>query len=225
MSDPTAVYLTRAGENEELRYSLRSLVNLPHDDVLLVGLAPAWYSGPLLRSDQAGDKGRVTTRSMRVVVESRLTTDPFLYFNDDFYILEPGPQVEAYHRGPIDELVARYAEAGFTPDNSRWIRGMIQTSELLKSHGIREPLSYELHVPMLVDKLTMAAALNLGGQKRTVYGNLAGVDGPCIDDVKIDRRPDLVASPFRFLSSSDDTFELVRPLLEERFPDPSPFEG
>lgn len=224
----TAVYLCRAGENEELRYSLRSLVNLPHSDVLLVGGAPPWYAGPRLPVDQSGHKSNVTTRAMRTVVESRRTTDPFTYLNDDFYVLQPGPLPPAYHRGPIDAVLAAYAGIGLPPERSRWLAGMARTRDLLRARGIREPLCYELHVPLVVDKPTMTRALNLGGYKRTVYGNLLG-DGVYLeDDVKL--HPDPVYDPTtipdtgRFLSTADESFHRALPTLRRLFPDPSPLE-
>jgi hypothetical protein len=229
MTDPTAVYLVRSGDNPELRYSLRSLVNLPHSDVLLVGGGPRWYNGPRLRVDQSGHKSRVTTRAMRAVVESRLTTDPFTYLNDDFYVLQPGPLPPAYHRGPIDEVLASYAGVGLTPDRSRWLDGMARTRDLLRRRGIREPLCYELHIPLVVDKRLMTAALNLGGYKRTVYGNLLDEPGEQIaDDVKIHHQPhyDPATLPGigRWLSTVDESLPRVEELLGRLFPTPSVYE-
>ena len=41
-----AVYYVRPGDrNDELRYSLRSLANLPHDRVWIVGHTPPWVTG------------------------------------------------------------------------------------------------------------------------------------------------------------------------------------
>ena len=225
----TAVYLCRSGDNPELRYSLRSLDNLPHSDVLLVGSAPAWYTGPLLRTDQTGHKSRVTTRSMRIVTESRRTTDPFTYLNDDFYVLTPGPLPPNYHRGPIDAVLDAYAGIGLTPDRSRWLDGMARTRDLLRARGIREPLCYELHIPLVVDKQTMTAALNLGGYKRTVYGNLTGGGEYLPDDVKLHHDPayDPAALPDlgRWLSTADDSLHRAQSLLDRLFPTPSVYEG
>lgn len=226
----TAVYLCRAGDNPELRYSLRSLANLPHSDVLLVGGAPAWYTGPRLRTDQTGHKSRVTTRAMRTVVESRLTTDPFTYLNDDFYVLQPGPLPPAYHRGPIDEVLAAYAGLGLTPERSRWLEGMARTRDLLRARGIPDPLCYELHIPLVIDKATMTAALNLGGYKRTVYGNLLDEPSEQLpDDVKLHPTPAYGPTELphlgRWLSTSDESLHRAEPLLARLFPTPSVYEG
>ena len=43
---PDIVYVVRPGErNEELRYSLRSLSNLPHGRVWIAGYMPKWVTG------------------------------------------------------------------------------------------------------------------------------------------------------------------------------------
>lgn len=225
----TAVYLCRAGDNEELRYSLRSLANLPHSDVLLVGGAPAWYDGPRMPVDQSGHKSNVTTRAMRAVVESRRTTDPFTYLNDDFYVLQPGPLPPAYHRGPIDAVLDAYAGIGLPPERSRWLAGMARTRDLLRRRlGIREPLCYELHVPLVVDKVTMTRALNFGGYKRTVYGNLLGGGEYLEDDVKLHPKPiydpRTIPDTGRFLSTADESFDRALPLLQRLFPNASPHE-
>ncbi|MGJ3558831.1 hypothetical protein ACR6C2_07580 [Streptomyces sp. INA 01156] len=59
---------------------------------------------------------------------------------------------------------------------------MQETRDLLVDQGCPDPLSYELHVPLPVEKTPMLHALDTGRHldvlhKRTAYGNLAEIGG------------------------------------------------
>lgn len=223
MSAPDVVYLCKSGRNEELRYSLRSLANLPHGDVWLVGGRPDWYRGNYLPTPQAGTKRDITHRSTRFVCSSDEISDPFLYFNDDFYVMTSGGPVPPLHRGTIRGLVDSLIGEGYAPERSVWLRGMIETERILEGLGYASPLSYELHVPMLIGKAAMSEALDLGPHPRSIYGNIAGVGGRQIDDVKITSADDPIPAG-RWLSTNDATFYRVERRLRTRFPNPSPWE-
>lgn len=222
------VYLCREGENEELRYSLRSLRNLPHDRVWVFGGAPEWLRGAeLVPVDQHASKYRVTTAAMRAACLHPRVSDPFALMNDDFFVMEPVAGVPALNRGPVDVVAAEYGRRiGASP----YLEGMLATRDLLASLGCERPLSYELHVPLPVHKAEMLRALEVGQaagipvlHKRTLYGNLAGLGGETIADVKIcGRRQCIPVGPW--LSTLDATFPRAHPLLAHRFPRPSPFE-
>lgn len=228
------VYLCREGENEELRYSLRSLRNLPHGCVWIFGGAPEWIRGAeVVPTDQHDTKYRVTTRAMRAACEHPGVSDPFVLMNDDFYVMEPVAAVPVLHRGPVDAVIADYLERR---GRSGYVDGMVATRDLLAELGCEAPLSYELHVPLPVGKVAMLEALEVGEasgipvlHKRTLYGNLAGIGGARLPDCKIvSARDGRVASRQRklgpWLSSSDASFAGLAPLLAHRFPRPSPFE-
>ena len=51
------VYICKSGDNEELRYSIRSVINsFPEAKVWLVGGKPNWYSGDFIEVDQRHHK-------------------------------------------------------------------------------------------------------------------------------------------------------------------------
>lgn len=230
------VYLCREGENEELRYSLRSLRNLPHGRVWIFGGAPEWTRGAeLVPTDQHDTKYRVTTRAMRAACRHPEVSDPFALFNDDFYVMQPVPEVPVLHRGPVAEVLAYYERRW--GGRSGYSAGMRETADLLRRLGYEEPLSYELHVPLPIHKGAMLEALDAGEasgitvlHKRTLYGNLARIGGERASDCKIVSRSDgriagrNVAEVPTWLSSSDASFAGLAPLLQHRFPQPSPFE-
>lgn len=219
--NPDVVYLCRKGENEELRYSLRSLVNIPHGRVWLVGGAPSWYTGDLIRVAQHGMKNQITGRALIAACLDPRISDPFLMFNDDFYVMRPGPIPPPRHRGTIQGVIDWYERQGIT--SSGYVTRMRSTMKTLKTHGIRRPLSYELHVPLLVHKLQMLGATRFGGQQRTMYGNLVRLGGTKMNDVKVINGVDPIPDG-RWLSTMDDTFARLEPLLRGRFPNASRWE-
>ena len=78
-------------QNEELRYSLRSLENFPHDKVWFVGGQPNELTPDgRLNIRQWGDTKweRVKNMLARVCVADDISED-FWLFNDDFFILKP----------------------------------------------------------------------------------------------------------------------------------------
>lgn len=231
------VYLCREGENEELRYSLRSLINLPHERVWVFGGAPEWATEiEHVPVDQHDTKYRVTTRALRAACEHPGVSDPFALWNDDFYVMRQVDEVPVLHRGLVADVLADYVRRWH--GGSSYSRGMAQTAALLASLGFPRPLSYELHVPLPIHKGAMLKALDVGAasgiavlHKRTLYGNLARLGGERLSDVKIvGGREGRIAgrgiahARSTWLSSSDASFAGLEPLLRHRFPAPSRHE-
>ncbi|MET9818338.1 hypothetical protein [Streptomyces sp. NPDC006355] len=231
MDAPDIVVPVREGAaNEALRYALRSwAAHLPHRRVWLVGYRPPWATGvEHIPTHQAGNtKYKNTTAAMRAVCEHPDVTDTFLYCNDDFFVMRRQEVMPVYHRGPVREVEAYYATRG----NGSYLRGLRETRDLLVSLGHQDPVSYELHVPLPVTKRGMLAALEIGAHldvlhKRSMYGNLAGIGGTRMRDVKIlHRRPEFDREA-AFLSTMPDSFTNghVGRFIRETFRRPGPYE-
>lgn len=220
------VYVCRRGPNEELRYSLRSLVNLEHDRVWVFGAKPDWYIGKHIAVPQDGSKQANVKAALMATVEHRRVSDPFLLFNDDFYAIAPA-EPRLYDRGPASEVIAHYALAH---PGGTYLEALERTSALLESMGHRDPLSYELHLPMPVRKDIMREVLRLVAEHgdpslvhRTIHGALAGEPSETIADVKVYGADDALPAG-SWLSTCDRSFPYVQPLLSRLFPNPSPCE-
>lgn len=207
------VYVVRPGDNnEELRYSLRSLANLPHDRVFIVGHTPPWVRNVTsLQTIQAGTKYANSTRNVLTACGTDEVSDPFVLMNDDFFIVRPIGEVPTLHRGPVADVVTEY-RVRYRRIASQYIVGMTETRDLLLELGHTKPLSYELHVPLVVHKEAMSKAIETATvaglevpHKRTLYGNLAGVGGTQARDVKVIYRA-AVHVPSPFVSTSDMSF-------------------
>lgn len=225
------VYLVRPGEdNEELRYSLRSLAtNLPHGRVWMAGHRPEWVSRTVrhIEVPPDADKHRSSTANLLAACSDPGVPEHVLLFNDDFFITRPIPAVPAMHRGPVAEVLNYY-----TRYNNAYAQGMADTAALLAELGHPDPVSYELHVPMVIHTPTMRRLLERYGprvktlNKRTLYGNLAHAGGRQVADVKVAKDGDRWDPDGPFVSTNDGPFKrgAVGVWLRALFPDPCRYE-
>lgn len=226
-------YIVRPGDdNEELRYSLRSLVNVPHERVWIVGYKPSWVTGVEYVQVEQAPLRHLTKRenawaNMRALAASDAGPD-VLYMDDDYFILSRVKEVPPMHRGALAEHAGAYKR--------RYARSHY-TSLLLHTLGYlgRDALSFECHVPFPVDRRLLADVLDeceanekpigqmtLRPMWRTVYGNRHHPDAPQVRDPKNPGGGIPVGATY--LSTSDSTFARTGGRLAVRFPRRSPYE-
>jgi hypothetical protein len=222
------VWICRRGQNEELRYSMRSAMqNLKHDKVWVVGDKPSWYQGPFIFSKQTpGHKYENAKRNLIKLILSSEISDDFVLMNDDFYVINP-VDLGYYYSGTIADRIKR--NSVISP-NAVYTEKLKTTNLELKSLGIAQPLDYGLHIPMKMHKAGLALAMNFP-MIRSAYGNLFEVGGEQRRDVKVysgnlyDGLSYDWDESSEFLSSDDGSFTLLRnKLLRDRFPEPTPYE-
>ena len=94
------VYVCRPGENEELRYSIRSISNnLKYGNLWVVGYKPSWYIGNFLPIKDIGSKFNNIKNCLEVVSESQEISEDFVFMNDDFFLLQELDELQTYHGG------------------------------------------------------------------------------------------------------------------------------
>lgn len=227
---PDIVYVVRPGDdNQELRYSLRTLRNVPHRRVFIAGHCPRWVKGVTpIPVRQDGTKFSNSTGNLRAAAEHPEVSEEFLYFNDDFFVMQPIRRMPALHRGPIAAIERYYAARG----KGAYLKGLRDTWALLAELGIEQPLSYELHVPMLLQKARLLETLELGAHlpvlhKRTLYGNVWGLGGRQIPDCKVIDRGWTFPKAAPFLSTLPVSFAsgAAGQHIRRAFPEPGPYEG
>lgn len=233
MSVLDIVIPVRAGTtNEHLRYALRSFAaNLPHGRVWIVGARMPWLRNvEHIPTRQSGHKFANTTAAVRAACEHPKVSDRFILCNDDFFVMKATPEVVPLHRGPIIAVEQYYRRIR----SGRYLRGMTETRRLIEKLGYPAPLSYELHVPLVVDKNVMLAALDIAAKhrlavvhKRSLYGNLAAIGGTRLRDVKVLTRGGSYQRQGRYLSTMPDTFRsgMVGRQIRAAFPVASPYEA
>ena len=219
-------------DSEELRFSLRSLKNIPHDKVFFVGGCPRLAKNIIhIRTEQTGTKYKNTTNNLITACNDPRISANFILMNDDFFILEKtGPKELNFYNGTvqsnIDGRLKKY------PNGNPYIRGMIQTKEFLQGIGIAEPLSYELHIPIVLNKKKFLKIYDLPGvdsipcfHKRTVYGNLYLKGGNDTRDVKVFGGDGFLPKKIgQFLSCDDMGFYVLHNFLVNKFPQKSIYE-
>lgn len=232
MDAPDIVVPVREGAvNRQLRYALRSWeAHLPHRQVWIVGYLPQWAHGvrhlPLHQGGRT--KYANTTAAVRRACEHPEVSARFLLCNDDFFVMQPVGEMPALHRGPVREVEAYYASRA----SGAYLAGMRETAALLTDLGYPDPMSYELHVPLPVEKTLMLQALDAGQRlnvvhKRTLYGTIAGLGGEQIEDVKIlHRAPHGYGPESTFISTMPDSFTNghVGQFIRKAFTAPSRYE-
>lgn len=215
--------------NEQLRYALRTwAANLPHRKVWIVGYRPAWLREvghiPIA---QPGTKYENTTAAIRAACQHPGVASRFLLMNDDFFVMRRQTEMPVLHRGPVREVERYYAARA----SGHYLSGMRETRDLLVSLGYDDPLSYELHVPLPVEKTGMQEALAVGRRlavvhKRTLYATLSGLGGERTEDVKVlHRGPRFPHGPF--LSTMPDSFAngMAGRYIRHAFFQPSHYES
>jgi hypothetical protein len=227
---PDIVYVVRPGEtNEELRYSLRSLRNVPHRKVIIAGHVPTWVDGVVgVPVEQTGSKYQNSTNNLRAALNDPRCGPEVLLFNDDFFVLRPLPSVPLLHRGYVDDIESYYVARG----KSAYLDGLRSTRAFLHDLGFERPVSYELHVPMPIQRDAMLYALEIGISsgvkvlhKRTLYGNYFNAGGGRTRDCKVLTHD----GPFRrkaaFVSTMPASFAgAVGAHVRSLFPHPGRYE-
>ncbi|MGW4127971.1 hypothetical protein [Amycolatopsis japonica] len=231
------VYVLKPSEsNDELRHSLRSVAeNLPHAKVWIVGYKPSWITNveylPVVQ--QPRQKHPNSLRNQRAALTHHGISDPFAFWNDDFFLLQPLTEIPVLNWGWMDDVIDGY---GPTRLGTSYYQSMLATREILHDLGVAKPISYAAHVPLVTHKAPMLAAMHYNRpscwvQHATIYGNLHCLGGETLaDDVKVydtrGRLPTWVETA-RFVSTTDMSFMRgqIGRWLRDRFPNPCHFEA
>jgi hypothetical protein len=226
----TFVYICREGENEELRYSIRSVIDsFPDADIWVVGGKPDWYVGNHLPVPQTKSKYNNARENLLQTCHMKDISEEFVLMNDDFFIIDKINKINEYHGGPIREKSARYNQMY---QGGQYARFLADTYYWLTKQKINEPMDYDIHVPMKMKKQNL---LKIIGHKnvlwRSAYGNMFGSGGKEIHDVKVysegfkTESYDWKNPKTPYLSTMDSSMEgEVLEFLQDRFPNKSNLE-
>jgi hypothetical protein len=173
-------------------------------------------------------KYRTTRAHYRWACENPDISDPWIMWNDDFYLLHPIDKLPPIHRGRNDQVLPAFAAW-----HSKWAEGLRQTDAKLKRMMPGVVLyNYDIHTPLLVHKrhmrraLATAEAMRIAApQVRTLYGNLAHLGGTQLRDPKF-YAANAVPAGTTWLSSHEATFtKAIEPHLRQAgLTGHSPFE-
>lgn len=227
----------RAYINEELRYTLRSICkNFSHRKIWISGYLPPWVTGPVGHIEAPYPPGskykKVVANNIAACRDQRISEN-FYLFNDDFFVMKPVEKFENYHRGPISESLERLRAITAA---SFYMRSLALTERILKDMGIKEPMDYGLHIPIVINRVKWMEAwkkqLELNPHQevvhmRTIYGNMNKLASKRMDDIKILSLEKVPTGEETFLSTVDSSFHQGRvgQYVRKRFLDPCQCEG
>lgn len=222
------VYICREGENEELRYSIRSVVkNLEYDNLWIVGGKPEWYTGLHIKVNQDQSSYRNARTNIRAIINDSRISDDFILMNDDFFIMNPVKEIPYMYSGLLLDKINIRQSVDY---NGTYTRLLFKTySELYSKARIRNPLDYELHVPIVFNKVKLSSVIGSQGLWRSMYGNVNNVGGEVFKDIKIYAKDhplsnNIVDMKSDYLSTEDKVFDEYKEWFQEKFPEPSPYE-
>lgn len=160
------VYVYKASTTQELEYSIKSLKNIEYNRLLVIGDKPnfetPYLKPPINRWSMLSAQHDVINKLNFACTLS--LTDDFILNNDDIFIMSP-THIPTLHRGLLkDHLANRRLNDSYT-------KTLKTTLHHLKALGINEPLSYELHTPMVFnkDKLTELLEKIIPLRNKTTY--------------------------------------------------------
>ena len=140
-------------------------------------------------------------------LENDKITEDFIWFNDDFFVLEPIDELVYYYDRNLLSRIADFNKLSLTfssPYQKRLLGAMLA----LKNKKI-DTLNFEVHVPIIFNRKKLASIFEKFpaiGAKRSLYGNMYGEEKQSIKDVKIYDCSTIPSDDSVFLSTSDMSF-------------------
>lgn len=214
------VYICRSGENEELRYSIRSVIkHYPDARIFLFGGKPNWFTGDYIPVADISGKFNNITSCFKAVSECQEIED-FILMNDDFFIINKINTFEYYYDGLLQTKLENHAREYGLSQYARSLKTGIKALKGIVEH----PINYDIHVPMPMNRERLAGIVDMSTCPRSVYGNYYNVGGVNIKDVKV-YKGDKNIPDADFISTEDNSFEIVyNKILKDMFVDKTKYE-
>lgn len=226
------VYICRAGDNEELRYSIRSVVkNATHNNIWVVGQKPDWYVGNFVNVPDTGTKFTNIHNCFSAIADIGAISDDFVLIEDDMFIVQPVGIMPIYSGGSMADRIKELQDINPT---SRYTKLLQSTyNYIVRFLKVKDPVNYEIHFPLVMNKQKLSKALRHSVFQKSVYGNQFKIGGQVTADVKVHTKGQWLEKSYDFrtgdrpIISTDenDSFDVVyNEVLKDMFPKPSPYE-
>ena len=205
------VYMIKEDEdNEELRYSLRSLKNLPHRKVFFAGYKPSWVKNvEHIAVEQTGNKYDNIARNFIEICKCTDISDDFILMNDDFFIIKKIAHVPNLRRL---KPLKHYAKLYDNNKDKTYQSTLLHAVEFIKRLGLKDIDSYEMHAPMVINRVKCLKLISMYPEvntqhRRSNYGNYYQIGGKRMKDVKVVRDGMDFSKDIPFLSTIDNVFD------------------
>lgn len=227
----TFVYLCRPGNNEELRYSIRSVATFyPDAQIWVVGGKPDWYRGNYIPVEQKSNAFKNVRTNLSAVIDNSQIPEDFIVMNDDFFFIKPVENIPFYVSGTLEDKIRIYEENDVI---TSYVTRLVDLENHCKRFR-KPPLDFEMHVPIQVNKKKLSKVVNENVMWRSNYGNRFATNEEIeiIDDVKVYpkgqydfKNYNYLSLKYPFVSTMDTSFaEVSRDMLRKMFPSKSKYE-
>ena len=224
--------LKECAQNEELRYSLRSVCeNFPVRNVWIFGYCPLWLKDTIqVRIPQTGNKLENSKMLFSKIAHCESLPDEFILFNDDFFVIEKVDEFHQYYNGLLKDRIEGLEKA-FGTTHPLYAANLRKVLDRLTECGInpKAAKNFAVHKPMLFNRLQMIESTDLTDDLpmalRSFYGNYFGIKGINEPDTKV-----FTTGPYEkigpYLSSDDRSFRLgkIGRDIRAMFPNKCKFE-
>jgi hypothetical protein len=198
------IYPYRKNASRELEWSIKSLKNVKHSGVYVIGEEPDFPIDAEVMWHLPGEYSSTPyhDQNVKYLLGCTVDDDELLLMNDDFFIMKPWIP-ENFNKGILSEQIATRKRDAYTT-------ALINTEKFLINRGM-STFNFELHTPMIVEREKLQIALDelmprIRGSApvliRSYYGNRWGLKTARVDDVK--NIPDYKGKTL--LSTNDKTF-------------------
>lgn len=202
---------------------------MPHDNIWLIGNKPKWYEGNFLSVPDTSNKYENIRNAIKSVSINSDISDDFVLMNDDFFVMNPLSEIPVFHGGLLIDKINDYITlVGMT----RYVKLLMNTHRFLTNYGIKNPLDYDIHTPIQMNKANLTKIIHKKHFPRSMYGNIFNIGGTEIKDVKIyPNTSNLYSKSYNidtsipYLSTLDSSFKGVFALLYGMFSDKTEYEN
>lgn len=227
-------FLKQSPLNEELRYSVRSVVqNFPHRKIVFYGGCP--YDMTPDRhvnvSQNSPTKWENVRNMIRLACKDDELTPDFWLFNDDFFVMQPVDDLPPLYNRSLWRHIIEVEERhkGQRTAYTIQLRHLCHTLTLIDPDT--EAFNYATHMPILINRKKALKTLTEYPNEpmfRALYGNHHKIGGEHRDDCKITdwlKIPDYKER--QFLSTTDASFnnDPVGRYIRDSFTKKSRFEN
>lgn len=212
-------------DDNEIKYSLRSLRNIKFDKVFIIGYKPNFLNDEVIhiqKNDIYENKQTNVIEKIMTICKDERVSDDFILMNDDFYFLEP-QEVNILIRGKLENM-------GEFTLKSKYGYSLREAVKWLKERNL-ETNSYEVHYPMIYNKQKFLDLFSQIDYKenpilhRSVYGNYYNVPyKEDVKDFKVFNLKDFAHRNEKFLSTNNEIPFLIRKFIKEKLINKSKFE-
>ena len=147
----TVLYITNKGSEIPLRYSLRTLHNIEHHNVVVSGYLPSYVQNVkhVPGEDDTALRDINIQRKILAGLKCRSTKNEVVLMCDDIYLLAPYTDPRTRYKGLLKDRIAAIQKR---PETDEFRRTMEATLRCLDAMGVVDALDFGCHHPVYMDR-------------------------------------------------------------------------